>query len=85
MKLIEFCGNTAILFFILITIFFGIIEKKNIFEIFLKGVIEGEKIIIELFPTLLALIVAVGMLSKSGFIYFLSNIISPILNIFKIE
>lgn len=85
MKFIEFLSSTAILFFLLITILFGIIEKKNVFGLFLKGVVEGEKIVIELFPTLLALIVAVGMLNTSGFINFISNLISPILNIFQIE
>lgn len=85
MKFIVFLSNSAILFFILITVFFGIIEKKNLLELFFKGVIEGEKVVIEMFPTLLALIVAVGMLNSSGFIEFLSNLISPFLNIFKIE
>ena len=85
MKLIEFFSNTAILLFILITVLFGIIEKKNILDLFLKGVISGEKIIMELFPTLLALIVAVGMLNSSGIIQLFSNLISPILHIFKIE
>ncbi len=85
MKFLNFFSNTAILFFILITILFGIIERKNILELFFEGAIEGEKIVISLFPTLLALIVAVGMLNKSGIIYFISNLMEPIFNFFKIE
>ena len=85
MKIIAFFSNTAILFFILITIFFGIIEKKNILELFFKGVVDGQKIVIGLFPTFLALVVAVGMLNKSGVINLFSNIISPLLRIFNIE
>lgn len=85
MKWIEFFSSTAILFFILITIFFGIIERKNILELFFKGVVDGEKIVIELFPTLLALVVAVGMLNASGFINFFANLINPIFHLFKIE
>ena len=84
MKFITFFSNTAILFFLLITILFGIIERKNVIQLFFDGVIEGEKIVIGLFPTLLALIVAVEMLNKSGIIYFFSNLITPILNFFKI-
>ena len=53
----------------------GIMEKKNVFEIFLSGVVDGQKIVINLFPTLLALLVAVGMLNSSGIIDFLSNYI----------
>ena len=48
-------------------------------------VIEGEKIVIELFPTLLALIVSVGMLNASGVIDVISKWIAPILNIFNIN
>lgn len=74
-----------ILFFLFITIIFGIFEKKNVFQLFINGVIEGEKIVIELFPTLLALIVAVGFLNSSGIINFISNIIKPLFNFFHIE
>ena len=85
MKFIIFLSNTAILFFLLITVIFAIIERKNVLELFFEGVIEGEKIVIGLFPTLLALIVAVEMLNKSGIIYFFSDLITPILKVFKIE
>ena len=74
MKIIAFFSNTAILFFILITILFGIAERKNILDLFFKGVVEGEKIVVQLFPTFLALVIAVGMLNKSGVINLFSNI-----------
>lgn len=85
MRFITFFSNIAILIFLFITILFGIIEKKNVLELFFEGVVEGEKIVISLFPTFLALIISVEMLNKSGIINFLSNLISPILNLFKIE
>lgn len=85
MKFIEYVSKTSIIIFILIVVLFGIKEKKNIFNLFLQGVIEGEKLVIELFPTLLALIVAVGMLNASGIIDVVSDIISPILNFFNIN
>ena len=85
MKFIEYFSNTAIIIFILIVVLYGIKEKKNIFNLFLQGVIEGEKIVINLFPTLLALIVAVGMLSASGFTEIVSKLIEPVLNLFKIS
>ncbi len=85
MKFIIYIGNTSILLFIMTVILFGIKEKKNIFALFVDGVIEGEKIILALFPTLLGLIVSVGMLKASGFIDFLSGLISPIMSFFKIK
>jgi len=85
MRILEYLSKTAIIFFILIVILYGIKEKKNMFNLFIQGVIDGEKIVIDLFPTLLALIVAVGMLNASGVIGIISNIISPVLNILKID
>ena len=85
MKFIEYFSKTAIIFFILIVILYGIKEKKNILGLFLQGVVDGEKVVIDLFPTLLALIVAVGMLNASGVIEIISSFIRPILNLFRIE
>jgi len=41
--------------------------------------------VIQLFPTLLALLVAVGMLNASGIINKLSEIVAPILKLFSIN
>ena len=85
MKIINFFSNTIILFFILITLLLGIMEKKNLLDLFLEGVKEGERLVIDLFPTLLALIVAVGMMNQSGFIHFISYFLRPIFHVFKID
>ena len=73
MKFINFFSNSAIIFIIGFVILYGILEKKNVFEIFMQGVIEGEKLVINLFPTWLGLFVAVGMLKASGIINFLTE------------
>ena len=78
MKIIEYFSNYAILIFVLITIIIGLKEKQNIFELFIKGVEEGGKIAIKLFPTFLGLMVAVSMLSNSKVLEAITNILSPI-------
>ena len=78
MKIIEYFSNYAILIFILITIIVGLKEKKNIFELFIKGAEEGGEIAIKLFPTFLGLMVAVSMLSNSKVLEAITNILSPI-------
>jgi spore maturation protein B len=71
------------IFIIGFAIIIGVFEKKNVFEIFIKGVIEGEKIVISLFPTWLGLFVAVGMLQASGIIdFFVEKIYIILKNIF---
>ena len=71
MKLIQYFSSSAVVFIVGFVVLYAILEKKNAFEIFMKGVIEGEKLVISLFPTWLGLFVAVGMLKASGIIDFL--------------
>lgn len=73
MKIIDFIGNSAAIILIGIVVIFGIVEKKNVFNLFIEGVKSGEKLILELFPTLIGLFVAVGMLNSSGIIDFISE------------
>lgn len=73
MKVINFIGNSSAIIIIGTILIFGILEKKNVFSLFTRGVKKGAKIILELFPTLIGLFVAVGMLSSSGVIEFISD------------
>ena len=75
MNFISFISETAILIFLGIVIIFGLKEKKNLFELFVQGCYDGIKVVWGLFPTLLALLVAVGMLNSSGVVNYISNII----------
>lgn len=83
MKIIQYFSSSAVIFIIGFVVVYGVLEKKNVFEIFLKGVIEGEKIVIDLFPTWLGLFVAVGMLKASGIIdFFVEKLYLILKNIF---
>ncbi len=70
MKLIQYFSSSAVIIIVAFVILYGLLEKKNVFEIFMKGVVEGEKLVISLFPTWLGLFVAIGMLKASGVIDF---------------
>ena len=54
-------------------------ERKNVFDIFLKGAAEGVGISLKIFPTLVGLFVSIGMLKSSGILDFIIKIITPIL------
>jgi spore maturation protein B len=86
MQFIQYLGSRITPIILVLAILYGMCEKKNVFELFLEGVCQGEKVVIKLFPTLLALLVAVGMLQNSGIINFASELISgiiPFLNVYK--
>ena len=79
MKLINYVSIVAMPLVILIIIFKALKEKISVFDIFLKGATEGVEIILKIFPTLVGLFVAIGMLRSSGILDFITKLISPVL------
>ena len=80
MKIINYFSNLAIPLIFLIILFFGISEKKQVFDIFIEGAKEGIEIAVKILPTLVGLFVAIGALRSSGVLEFIINLISPITN-----
>lgn len=77
---INFISNIAMPFIILVIVLYGFLEKKEVFDKFLEGAKEGIKIVINIFPTLIGLFLAVGTLRSSGVIDIAIQLIEPILN-----
>lgn len=84
MQIVNYLSAAAIPIVILTILFYGIKEKKKVFDIFLEGATDGMKIVVDLFPTLIGIFLAVGLLRNSGILDCIINLISPITNIFKI-
>ena len=64
---------------VLTIIIYGYSKKINIYESFLKGSLEGLKTCLNIFPNILAMIFAVNMLIRSGFIDYISSFLNPVL------
>lgn len=69
---------------VLIIISYAIYKKVDIFNVFLEGVKEGIEMTIQIFPTILAMLVAINVLLKSNIILDVTNLIAPILNYLRI-
>ncbi len=54
---------------------YGIMMKVNVYDTFIKGAKSGFFTVIKIMPTLVGLMVAVGILRASGFLDFLSELI----------
>lgn len=80
-EVINFMSNLAMPLIILIIVIYGLVEKKEIFDVFIEGAKDGIKIIINIFPTLIGLFLAVGTLRSSGVIDIVINFLEPILNL----
>lgn len=84
MNIINYVSNIAVPISIFIIISYGVISKLNIFDIFINGAKEGLKIVINIFPTLIGLFLAIELLSSSGILDFVTKLIFPMLSFFNI-
>ena len=82
-KIINYISIISIPMIILIIVLVGIIEKKPIFDLFIKGAIKGIEITLKIFPTLIGLFFAIGLLNNSGIIEFVTTLLSPVLKIMR--
>ncbi|AFK85675.1 MULTISPECIES: spore maturation protein [Thermoanaerobacterium] len=57
---------------------YGLIKHVKVYEVFLDGAKEGINTIIKIFPALLAMLVAVGVLRASGTLDIFAKWISPL-------
>lgn len=60
---------------IFLIVSYGLIQKINVYSTFIKGAKSGFFTVIKIMPTLVGLMVAVGILRASGFLDFLADII----------
>lgn len=81
MKVINYISIIAIPVVILVIISEALKEKKSVFDIFLKGAFDGAEISLKIFPTLIGLFVAIGMLRSSGVLDFIIKLITPFLTL----
>lgn len=67
-------SNIIIPVIIFYIVAYGISAKTNVYEDFIKGAKDGFRTVIQIMPTLIGLMVAVGILRASGFLDFLGNL-----------
>ena len=84
MNFINYISFIAVPFVIFFIIAYGLTEKIKVFDTFLEGCIEGLQTIVKIFPTLIALFLAINALRNSGIFDLISNILSPFLSFFTI-
>ncbi len=82
--MIKILSSLMIPFLVLFILIYGILKKQNVYDLFIEGAKESFDMIISLFPSMLAMILGVNILVKSGVITFLFSFLSNILSILKI-
>ena len=78
MRFILYLSNCMIPLVIFYIVGYGILQKTNVYEDFIKGATKGFKTVVEIMPTLVALMVGVGLLRASGFLDFVAQLLKPL-------
>lgn len=74
MQIMMFLSDIMIPLLIFLIIGYGLLCRHNIYEEFIEGVKDGFETVIGIMPTLIGLMVAVGILRASGFLECFSNV-----------
>lgn len=76
-------ANLLIPLITMTVIIYGLYKKVNIYDSFINGVSEGLKMSLEIFPTIMAMVIAINLITSSGIINYLTEILSYPLSLIK--
>lgn len=82
--MLKYLSSIAVPLTIFLIIIYGLIEKDKVFDTFLEGAKEGMEIVLNIFPTLIGIFLAIGALRSSGILDALIQLLTPFLNLFHI-
>lgn len=80
MRFIIYLSDYIMPFVFFYIIGLGLLMKTNIYDEFIKGAKEGFKVVLDIMPTLIGLMLAIGILRASGALDILSDLVKPITN-----
>lgn len=69
---------------IFIIIVYGIKKQVNVYDVFIEGAKNSFEMTINIFPSLLAMILAINIFIKSGLVNVIFNFLEPLFKILKI-
>ena len=78
MRFLIYISDYIIPFLFFYIIGFGLLMKTNIFDEFIQGAKDGFKVVLDILPTLIGLMVAIGILRASGTLTILSDLLRPL-------
>ena len=77
MKFLLYFSDFIVPFTMFYIVVYGFFNRNDVYESFLKGVKEGFQIVIEIAPTMIALLVSIGIFRASGALDSFSELLAP--------
>ena len=81
MNILVMISNMIIPLVIFYIVCMGILNKQDVYSDFIEGAEDGFKTVVKIMPTLVGLMMGVGILRASGFLTMFSQWIKPITNL----
>ena len=75
MKFLVYLSDYMIPLIIFCIVGYGLLNRSNVYDDFVHGAADGLKTVIGILPTLIGLMMAVGILRASGFLDFLAGLL----------
>lgn len=79
LKVVLFLSEFIVPLVIFYVVGYGLLMKKNVYEDFIDGAKDGMMTVVKILPTLIGLMVSVGVLRASGFLDLIGKLFVPIL------
>lgn len=76
-----YIANIILPLIVLLIVLYGIYKKVDVFDVFIDGVKEGLTMTLQIFPTILAMIVSVNIFLKSNLLQDITIYLNPIFNL----
>lgn len=78
MNFIIYLSNYILPLLVFYIVGYGILSKVNVYDEFIKGAEDGFGIVLKIMPTLIGLMLGVGILRSSGALNLLSEVLKPL-------
>lgn len=83
MTFLLYLSDYMIPFVIFYVVGYGILTKTAIFDEFVKGAKDGFKVVLDILPTLIGLMVGIGIMRASGAFDMLANLLKPLMALLR--
>lgn len=83
MTFLLYLSDYMIPFVIFYVVGYGILTKTSIFDEFVTGAKDGFKVVVDILPTLIGLMVGIGIMRASGAFDILSNLLKPLMALLR--
>lgn len=78
MEFVIYLSNFVMPFVVAFIVGYGLLKKTDVFDEFIKGASDGVRLVVGIMPTLVGLMVAVGVVRASGLFEWIGDIAKPV-------